>query len=324
MGLMPRVYVCNQIPEIGILLLKKSGFQVDVNSSGKDLIDEGLKKIVGEYDAVLTFLTNKVDKEIIEFASKKLKVISNFTVGFDNLDIKAINTRGIAACNTPGVASESVAEHTFALILALNKKLLEQDRFVREGKFKRWDPTLFLSHQVWGQTIGIIGLGRIGTFVGQVASQGFRMQILYYDPKKAEDFELLTGAKYLSIEEILKQADIVSLHIPLSENTKHMIGQKEFRLMKNSAILINTSRGPIIDESALVRSLEDNEIAGAGLDVYEHEPEITPALLKSSKVVLTPHTASGTFETREQMSRIAAQNIIDVFTGKEPLGLLKI
>lgn len=320
---MPKVYICDPIPQNGVLLLKSSGFDVDINSSGKDLTREGLKKIVGEYDAVLTFLTNKIDKEIVDCASKKLKIISNFTVGFDNLDVKSINARGIIACNTPGVASESVAEHTFALILALNKRLLEQDKFVRDGKYKRWDPTLFLSHQAWGQTIGIIGLGRIGTFVGQVASQGFRMKILYFDPKKAEDFELLTGAKFLSLEEILMEADILSLHIPLAENTQHLIGKKELKMMKNTAILINTSRGPIIDEQALVWALEGNEIAGAGLDVYENEPEISPALLKSPKVVLTPHTASGTFETREQMSRIAAQNIIDVFAGKDPLGLIE-
>lgn len=320
---MPKVYICDPIPENGILLLKHNGFDVDINHSGKDLTREGLEKVISEYDAVITLLSNNVDEKIIKCSSKKLKVISNFTVGFDNLDIKAIKARGIIACNTPGVASESVAEHTFALILALNKKLLDQDKFVRDGKFRRWDPTLFLSHQIWGQTIGIIGLGRIGTFVSQVASQGFRMKILYFDPKKAEDFELLTGAKYLSVEEILKEADIVSLHIPLTENTKHLIGKKEFKMMKNTAILINTARGLIVNEEALVWALCEGEIAGAGLDVYEHEPEINKALLESNKVILTPHTASGTFETREQMSRIAAQNIIDVFAGKEPLGLIK-
>lgn len=324
MSAMPRVYICDPIPENGVLLLKHNGFLVDINSSGKDLTRDGLKKIVSEYDAVLTFLTNKIDKEIISFASKKLKIISNFTVGFDNLDVLEIKAKGIVACNTPGVASESVAEHTFALILALNKKLLDQDKFVRDGRYKRWDPSLFLSHQIWGQTIGIIGLGRIGTFVSQVACQGFRMKILYFDPKKAEDFELLTGARYLSVEEILKEADIVSLHIPLTENTKHLIGSKEFKMMKNTAILINTARGPIVDEEALVWALNEGEIAGAGLDVYENEPEINKELIQSKKVILTPHTASGTFETREQMSRIAAQNIIDVFAGKEPLGLLQV
>lgn len=320
---MPKVYVCDPIPENGILLLKRNGFDVDINHSGKDLTREGLKKVVKEYDAVITFLTNKVDEEVIKSASKKLKIISNFTVGFDNLDVEAINAKGIIVCNTPGVASESVAEHTFALILALNKKLFEQDKFVRDGKYTRWDPTLFLSHQVWGQTIGIIGLGRIGMFVGQVASQGFRMKILYFDPKKAEDFELLTGANYLTVEEILKDADVVSLHIPLTEKTRHLIGRKELKMMKKTALLINTARGPIIDEEALIWALAEGEIAGAGLDVYENEPEISTSLLKSTKVVLTPHTASGTFETRLQMSRIAAQNIIDVFSGKDPLGLLR-
>lgn len=321
---MPKVYVCDTIPEVGISLLKNKGFSVDVNSSGKDLTREGLKKIVGDYDAIISFLTDKIDEEIVDYASKNLKVVANFAVGFDNLDLRILDSRGIVACNTPGVASESVAEHTFALILALNKKLKEQDEYVREGKYKRWDAELFLSNQAWGQTIGIIGLGRIGTFVAQIAAQGFRMRILYFDTKRAEDFELLTGAEYKSVHEILKDADIVSLHVPLSEETKHLLGRSEFKLMKNSAILINTARGPIVDEEALVWALKEGEIAGAGIDVYEHEPEISKDLMGLDNTILTPHTASATFETREQMSRIAAQNIIDVFDGKEPVGLIRV
>ncbi len=321
---MPSVYITNPIPEIGVSLLLKKGYKVEINKSGRDLTVEGLKKIVGDYDAVLSFLTNKIDASIIDFASKHLKVIANFAVGFDNIDARAAGARGIAVCNTPGVASESVAEHTFAMILALNKMIIEQDRFVRDGKYKKWDPNLFLSHQLWGQTIGIIGLGRIGTFVGQIANGGFRMKIFYFDIRRAEDFELLTDAKFESIHEILKKADIVSLHVPLSDKTRHMIGSEEFKLMKNSAILINTARGPIVDEEALVWAIKEKEIAGAGLDVYEHEPDISGELLKMENVVFSPHTASATFETRNEMSRIAAQNIIDVLDGKEPFGLVKV
>ncbi|MDO8260918.1 MAG: D-glycerate dehydrogenase, partial [Candidatus Magasanikbacteria bacterium] len=294
---MPSVYITNPIPEIGVNLLLKKGYKVEINKSGRDLTVEGLKKIVGDYDAVLSFLTNKIDASIIDFASKHLRVIANFAVGFDNIDARAASIRGITVCNTPGVASESVAEHTFAMILALNKMITQQDRFVRDGKYKKWDPNLFLSHQLWGQTIGIIGLGRIGTFVGQIANGGFRMKIFYFDVRRAEDFELLCDAKYESVHEILKKADIVSLHVPLTDKTRHMIGREEFKLMKNSAILINTARGPIVDEEALVWAIKEKEIAGAGLDVYEHEPDISKELLRMESVVFSPHTASATFET---------------------------
>lgn len=320
---MPSVYITNPIPEIGVSLLLKKGFKVEINKSGKDLTIEGLKKIVGDYDAILSFITDKLDSTIFDYASKHLKVVANFAVGYDNIDVRAAANRGIVVCNTPGVASESVAEHTFAMILALNKMITEQDKFVRDGKYKKWDPNLFLSHQLWGQTIGIIGLGRIGTFVGQIANGGFRMKIFYFDVRRAEDFELLCDAKYESVHEILKRADIVTLHVPLTDETRHMIGKEELKLMKNSAILINTARGPIVDEEALVWSIKEKEIAGAGLDVYEHEPNVSGELLKMENVIFSPHTASATFETRNEMSRIAALNIIDVLAGKEPFGLVK-
>ncbi|KKR78121.1 MAG: Glyoxylate reductase [Candidatus Curtissbacteria bacterium GW2011_GWA1_40_9] len=321
---MPSVYITNPIPAIGINLLYRKGFKVDINKSGRDLSISGLKKIVGDYDAVLSFLTNKIDADMIDYASKNLRVIANFAVGFDNIDVKAANSRGIIVCNTPGVASESVAEHTFAMILALKKMLIAQDKFVRDGKYNKWDPNLFLSYQVWGQTIGIIGLGRIGTFVAQIAHGGFRMNILYFDVKRSEDLEILAEAVYARIHEILKRADIVTLHLPLDHQTRHLIGREEFRLMKNSALLINTARGPIVDEEALIWALDSGEIAGAGLDVFEYEPKIGRELLQTNKVILSPHTASATFETREEMSRIAAQNIIDVFERKEPFGLVRV
>lgn len=321
---MPSVYVTHEIAEAGIQLMRKKGFKVDVNRSESDLTTEALRKIFGDYDAVITLLTNKVDASLVDYASKHLKVIANYAVGFDNVDVVAANKRGIIVCNTPGVASESVAEHTFAMILALSKKLREQDKYVREGKYKKWNPNLFVTHQVWGQTIGIIGLGRIGMFVGQMASGGLRMKIVYNDTKRSEDFELLTGAKFSGVEEILKEADIVSLHVPLTEQTRHLIGKSHLKMMKKSAILINTARGPVVDEEALVWALGAGEIAGAGLDVYEHEPEISHEFYKMDNVILTPHTASATVETREQMSKIAGQNIIDVFEGREPYGLVKL
>src|SRR3989344_6925188 len=320
---MPKVYVAGKIQDNGIELLKRKGFKVDLNLTDKDLTREELKDIFSKYDAVITMPTDNVDSDLLSSASKNLKVIANYAVGYDNIDERAAKKSDIVVCNTPGVANEAVAEHTFAMIFALNKQLKVADRFVREGNFKQWDPNAFLSHQLWGQTIGIIGLGRIGTFVGQIAYGGFRMHILYYDIARSEDFELLCEASYTDIRSLLGLSDIVTLHVPLTAETRGMISTAEFKLMKKSAILINPSRGPIVDEQALIWALKEKEIAAAGLDVYEHEPNVSAELIKMNNVILTPHTASATIETREKMSEITAKNIIDVFEGREPVGLVK-
>lgn len=319
----PKVYLTGKIQDNGIEMLRRKGFKVDLNLTGKDLTWDELKETFLNFDAIVTMPANKVDKELLSTASKNLKVIANYAVGYDNIDVEAAKQKGIIVCNTPGVANESVAEHTFAMIFALNKQLKIADRFVREGKFKQWDPNAFLSHQLWGQTLGIVGLGRIGTFVGQIAYGGFRMNILYSDITRSEDFELLCEARFTDLKSLLNLSDIVTLHVPLTSQTKEMISMAEFKLMKKSAILINTSRGAVVDEEALIWALREKEIAAAGLDVYEHEPEVSAELIKMSNVILTPHTASATFETREKMSEICAKNIIDVFEGKEPIGLVK-
>lgn len=321
---MSKVYITGKIAQNGITLLRNKGFEVDINLGQKDLSSGELEEVFSKYNAVLTMLTNRVDASLISKSSDKLKIISNYAVGFDNIDIDAASKKHIAVCNTPGVASESVAEHTFALILALNKQIKAEDNFVQAGKYKQWDPGAFLSHQVWGQTIGIIGCGRIGTFVGQIAYGGFKMNVLYFDIRRAEDFELLCEARYAQVDDILKEADIITLHVPLDAKTRHLIGKRELKLMKNSAILINTARGAIVDEEALVWALKEGEIAACGLDVFEHEPAVAEELTKMENVILTPHVAAATVETREKMSEIAAQNIIDVFEGKEPAGLVKI
>ena len=320
---MPKVFITGVIQQVGIDLLQRNGFDVTLNQLGKDLTREDLNKIVTNYDAVMTMVGNKIDKDVIDQSSSKLRIISNYAVGIDNIDTEACKQKNIVVTNTPGVASESVAEHVFALALACSKFLIKADKFVRDGKYQKWDPNLFLSNQLWGQTIGIIGLGRIGTFVGQIAYGGFKMKILYFDIRRSEDFEMICEAKFSSILDILRNSDIVTLHVPLTEKTKHMISREQLKEMKNSAILINTSRGPVVEEESLVWALKEGEIAAAGLDVYEFEPKISRELLKLENAVLTPHTASATFETRGEMSRIAAQNIIDVFEGREPLGLLR-
>lgn len=321
---MVKIYITGKIHDRGIYLLKKQGYQTDSNLTGKDLSNSQLEEVFSEYDGVITMITNTIDAKLLSKASKNLKVISNFAVGYDNIDVDAASKKKIIVCNTPGVASESVAEHTFAMIFALSKQLIKANQFVLDGKYKKWDPNAFLNHQLWGQTIGIIGLGRIGTFVGQIAYGGFRMKILYHDLVRAEDFEMLTEAEHCGLDQILKEADIVTIHLPLTTSTKHLIGRGELKKMKNSAMLINTARGPIVDEEALVLALEEGKIAAAGLDVFEFEPKFSKELADMDNVILTPHMGSATFETREKTSEIAAQNIIDVFEGKEPIGLVKV
>ena len=299
-------------------------YKVDSSDSGEKLTKVELKQVFSKYDAVCTMIYDEIDEEVIKSAGKNLKIVANFAVGFDNIDVIYAKKHGIVVANTPGVASQSVAEHTMMLILACSKRLIEADRFVRIGKFQRWDPALFLSGQIYKKTIGIIGLGRIGTAVGQLAFNGFKMRILYNDIIRSEDFEMLCEAKMVTLSELLSQSDFVTLHVPLISRTEHMIAENQLKLMKNTAFLINTSRGKVVAEKDLIWALTHNVIAGAGLDVFENEPRVENELTKLPNVVLTPHIASGTIETREATAKLCAENIIDVFSGRTPFGLVRV
>ena len=316
-----KVFVTRVIPKKGIQLLRKH-FLVKVYSKDQDIPKKELLKEVKQCDALLSLLTEKVDAEVLN-ANPKLKVVSNYAVGYDNIDVKAATAKGIPVCNTPGVLENAVAEHTFALMLALSKRIVEADRFTRAGKYKRWEPMLLLGTELEGKTIGIIGLGRIGAGVAERARNGMGVKVLYHDIKRNKEFEKKYQAKFVSKSELLKKSDFVSLHVPLLPSTRHLIGAKELAMMKKTAYLINTSRGPVVDEKALVEALQKKHIAGAGLDVYEHEPKLTPGLTKLKNVVLTPHTASATEETRAKMAEVAAQNIIEALEGRVPPNLIK-
>ena len=303
------------IPQKGIQLLRKH-FLVKVYPKDQAIPRKELLKEVQQCDALLCLLTEKIDQEVLN-TNPKLKVVSNYAVGYDNIDVKAATAKGIPVCNTPGVLEDAVAEHTFALLLAISKRVVEADQFVRAGKYKRWEPMLLLGTELKGKTIGIIGLGRIGAGVAERARKGMGVKVLYHDIKRNKQFEKEFQAKFVSLPELLKKSDFVSLHVPLLPSTKHLIGKEELALMRKTAYLINTSRGPVIDEKALVEALKKKHIAGAGLDVYENEPRLTPGLTKLKNVVLTPHTASATIEARTAMSELAAQNIIDVLQGRK-------
>ena len=310
-----KVFVTRQIPKKGILLLRRH-FLVKVYNKDQAIPRKELLKEVKHCDALLSLLTEKIDSEVFK-ANPNLKVVSNYAVGYDNVDVKAATANGIPVCNTPGVLENAVAEHTFALLLALCKRIAEADQYVRAGKYKRWEPMQLPGTALEGNTIGIIGLGRIGAGVAERARKGMGVNVLYHDIKRNKQFEKELQAKFVSLPELLKKSDFVSLHVPLLPSTRHLISKEELRLMKKTAYLINTSRGPVIDEKALVDALKKKHIAGAGLDVYENEPSLTPGLTKLKNVILTPHTASATVEARTAMSELAAQNIIDVLQGRK-------
>ncbi len=305
-------------------MLADKGYDVVV-AKQDGAIDRGeLLRSVAGVDAVLALLTDKVDGELLDAAGKQLKIVANYAVGYDNIDLAAAKERGVMISNTPEVLSETVAEHTFALMLAIAHRIVESDTFMRGGKYKGWGPMLLLGRDLSHKTLGVVGLGRIGSLVVKHAVRGFDMNVVYYDVKQNPAFEAEYGARYMQLPELLREADFVSIHVPLLPTTKHLMGEKEFALMKKTAYMVNTSRGPIVDEVALVHALQSGVIAGAALDVFESEPKMAPGLEKLDNVIITPHTASATIETRAKMAQLAAENIIAALEGKTPPTLVAI
>ncbi|MCS7229533.1 MAG: D-glycerate dehydrogenase [Candidatus Kryptonium sp.] len=314
------VLVTRQIPEIGIQILKKHFKNIIVNTKDRNLTYEELLKAVRGVDAVLCLLSDRIDAKVIANMDK-CKIISNYAVGFNNIDIDEATKRGIIVTNTPGVLTDATADLTWALILAVTRRIIEADKFVRKKKFKGWSPTLLLGTELAGKTLGIIGAGRIGTAVG-LRAKGFKMKVLYYNTNKNETLEEEVGAKKVSLDTLLKNSDIITIHVPLTPQTKHLIGEREIKLMKKTSYLINTSRGEVVDEKALIKALKTKRIAGAGLDVFEQEPFVPDELLKLDNVVLTPHIGSATFEARTKMAIMAAESIVKVLSGKIPANVV--
>lgn len=323
---MKKIYITRRIPDAGINLLKKQkGFKVDVSPHDRVLSQKEIVKYAKGCDALLCLLTDKIDGKLLDGIGKQLKIVANYAVGFNNINLEDAKKRKVMVTNTPGPEiSESVAEHTFALLMSVAKRIPESDKFTRAGKYKGWAPMLFLGVDVHDKILGIIGLGAIGRHVAQRAAGGMGMKILYFDIKRDKKFEKKYSAKFATVKELLKKSDFISLHVPLLKSTHHLIGAKELNLMKKSAFLINTSRGPVIDEKALVKALKAKKIAGAALDVYEQEPKLASGLTKLPNVVLTPHTASASIETRSAMAETAAKNIIAALKGKRPPNVIKI
>ncbi len=286
--------------------------------SRKDLL-EGVKGATG----IISLLTEKIDAEVMDSAGKQLKVISNYAVGYDNIDVAAATKRGICVTNTPGVLTESVAEQVMAFTLVLFRRVAEGDRFIRAGKYKGWEPDLLLGTGIKGKVMGIVGLGRIGRWTTRLAS-ALGMKVIYFNRHRDEEFEEEYGVAYHTLDHLLEMADVVSLSVPLTKETTHMIGEKELKLMKPSSILINTARGPIVDQEALIKALKEKWIAGAGLDVYEDEQHVPKELMDLQNTVLTPHTASATVESRMAMARMAIDNIADAIEDRQPSCLVNL
>ena len=282
-----------------------------------------LSKVKGA-DAVLSLLTDKVNAEFFDAVGPQLKVVANYAVGYDNIDVPEAKKRNIIATNTPGVLTESVAEMAIALIFAVARRIAEADRFMRGGNYHGWAPLMLLGNDIAGKKLGLVGLGRIGAVVAERMKKGFDMEVLYNDVSRNAELEEKLGIKYVDLNELLEQADFISIHVPLLPVTKHLIGSAQLKRMKKTAYLINTSRGPVVDEAALVEALKNGIIRGAGLDVFEAEPAMAPGLAELDNVVVAPHIASATEETRSAMSELAAKNIIAVLAGQEPITPIKL
>ena len=311
-----KVYVTRLIPEKGLELLRGS-VELDVHQGELPPTHDALIQHARDKDGLLSLLTDKIDSEVMANCPN-LRVISNYAVGFDNIDVEAATKRGIVVTNTPGVLTETVADFAWALLMASARRVAEADRFTRAGRWKTWGPTLLCGTDVFGKTLGIVGAGRIGSSVARRAA-GFNMRVLYTDVAKKEELEKETGARFVGLEELLAESDFVSLHVSLTEKTHHLIGERELKKMKPTAVLINTSRGPVVDQEALYHALKSKVISGAALDVFEEEPiQASNPLLKLDTVVVAPHISSASMETREKMAVMAAQGLLDALSGNEP------
>lgn len=312
------VYVTRVIPQPGIDLLKQHIARVDVNESDVPLSHPELCGKAGEYEALVTLLTDNVDEEVLAAGKDRLKICANVAVGYDNIDVEAATRLGIMVTNTPGVLTETTADFAWALLMGIARRVCESQAYLRAGKYTGWGIMLLLGGDVHGKTLGLVGFGRIGQAMAARAS-GFAMTVLYYDPVvDAAEAAARLGARQVDLETLLRESDFVSVHTPLTDDTHHLFGAAQLRRMKESAYLINTSRGPVVDEAALAQALRDGEIRGAALDVFENEPEVYPGLLELDNVLITPHVASASVDTRTRMATMAAENVIAAFGGARP------
>ena len=316
----PKVLITRRIFDEAIAIIKKHFDMEDNQSDGAFSAEELIRRLQGKAGAII-LLTDRIDEAVLS-QCPDLKIVSNIAVGYNNIDVPACTRHKVMVTNTPGVLDDTTADFTWTLLLATARRLVEADQHLRSSQWNGWKLMEFLGSDVHHKTLGICGLGRIGQGVARRA-KGFEMQILYTDLVRAtRSVEKELGASFVDKKTLLAQSDFVTLHVPLGPQTTHYISKPELALMKPTAILINASRGPVVDEKALVQTLKEGKIAGAGLDVYEKEPEVEPALLSMKNVILAPHIASASYGTRLRMAMMAAENLIAGLTGKRPLNLV--
>lgn len=310
------VLVTGNLPE-SIIARIRAEHTVKVNTKDRPMTREQLLSAVTDKHGILTMLTDQVNDALLDRAPH-LTIVANCAVGYDNIDIAAATRRRIAVTNTPGVLTDSTADVAFALMLAVARRVVEGDQKVRRGRFKHFAPFHFLGQDISGKTLGIIGMGRIGQAVAKRAA-GFNMPVIYTSRTRiSADEEAAIGARYENLDTVLRESDFLSLHVPLTTQTRHLVGTDQLRLMKPTAILINTARGPVIDETALLQALREQWISGAGLDVYENEPSLVPGLIECQNAVLLPHVGSATIETRTRMAELATHNLLAGLRGSTP------
>lgn len=314
----PKVYISRKIPRDAVQIVQAAADVREWDREDLPVPRDVLLRETAGVDGLLSLLTDRVDDELMA-AAPRLKVVSNFAVGYDNIDVAAATRRRIVVTNTPEVLTETVADFAFCLLLAAARRLVEADAYTRAGHWKTWEPLLLAGQDLYRATLGLVGLGRIGSAVARRA-KGFAMRILYYDPYRREDLERDLGIEYRPhLDDVLREADFVSVHVPLSDATRHLLGRDQFAMMKRSAVFVNTSRGPVVDQQALAEALASGEIYAAGIDVFEREP--VPAddpLLKLANVIVAPHIASASIPTRIRMATLAAENLVAVLQGQTP------
>lgn len=325
---MAKIFVTRQIPGKALEQLRKD-HEVDVyeSATGAAIPRDVLLERVNGVDAILSLLTEQIDAEVLDAAGPQLKVVANYAVGFDNMDVEAAKQRKVWLTNTPSSLGDAVAEFAIALMLSISRNIVAADKFVRGGNYKVWEPNIFLGEDLSGKTLGVIGAGTIGSVVALRAKGVFDMKVLYAGRRKNEEFEKETGGEFVEMDELLKRSDVITLHVPLTPETRHMISFDQFKLMKPTAILLNTARGPVVDEDALLEALENKRIWGAALDVFEGEDAKERERLDLNNwnrmtaldnLIMTPHIASATIEAREEMTQLAVDNIIAALNGDEP------
>ncbi|MGA1820694.1 MAG: 2-hydroxyacid dehydrogenase [Thermoplasmatota archaeon] len=314
-GERPYLLVTRLLPEEGMERLREFA-RLDVWEEDSPMPRAELLDRITDKDGVLSLLSDRIDKEVMDGAPG-LRVIGNYAVGYDNVDVSSATSRGIAVINTPGVLTDATADLAFGLLLASARRVAEGDRYIRDGKFKTWGPRLLLGKDVHGAALGVVGAGKIGEAVLR-RGKGFRMRLLYNSRSRRPELERDLGAEYMELDQLLKESDFISLNCPLTRETHHLISERELSLMKKDAVLINTARGPVVDEKALYGALRGRSIGGAGLDVFEEEPRVYPPLMELDNVTMVPHIGSSTVTTRRKMAFMVADGMEKVLSGTVP------